>query len=229
MIVLLAEDESDLAEMIIEYLADEQIECDYARDGRMAMLLLEQNTYDVLILDVMMPRLNGHEVCLAAKRHYPQMPILFLTAQDSLDDKLTGFAKGADDYLAKPFEFPELAARIKALANRYRPTPAIFQLEDLYVDLEQRIVKRDGHLIHLSSILWELLIRLIRQSPGVVSRSELQTAVWGDQETTDAMLKTQLYRLRQQINLENLPPLIHTIKGVGVTLRKNDDGKPDEG
>ncbi len=229
MIVLLAEDESDLAEMIIEYLADEQIECDYARDGQMAMSLLEQNTYDVLVLDVMMPRLNGHEVCQAAKRYYPQMPVLFLTAQDSLDDKLTGFAKGADDYLAKPFDFPELAARIKALANRYRPRSAIFQLEDLHVDLEQRLVTRNNHQIHLSSILWELLVRLIRQSPGVVTRSELQNAVWGDQEISDAVLKTQLYRLRQQINLKNLPPLIHTIKGVGVALRSNHRSQSHEG
>ncbi|OZG74161.1 hypothetical protein BTA51_03835 [Hahella sp. CCB-MM4] len=229
MIVLLAEDESDLAELIIEYLADEQIDCDYARDGQMAMSLLEQNAYEVLILDVMMPRLNGLEVCQAAKRYYPQMPVLFLTAQDSLDDKLTGFAKGADDYLAKPFDFPELAARIRALANRYRPNTAVFQLEDLHVDLEQRIVIRNGHQIQLSSILWELLIRLMRQSPGVVSRSELQNAVWGDREVSDAVLKTQLYRLRQQINLENLPPLIHTIKGAGVALRSNHRSQTHEG
>ena len=118
MLILLVEDEADLAELTIDFLATVDIECDYAFDGINALSLLDKNQYEVIVLDVTMPRLDGFAVCEQLRRSGITTPILFLTARDSLTDKLTGFSLGADDYLTKPFELEELAARIQVLASR---------------------------------------------------------------------------------------------------------------
>ena len=219
MLVLLAEDERDLAELIIDYLSAHNIECDYATDGRQAIQLVNQNQYDVIILDVMMPRASGHDVCNHIKHSGINSPVLFLTAQSSLDDKLKGFELGADDYLTKPFAMEELVARLNVLGQRKTLRRQYFELSDLKADKQAKKVWRGEHSIQLSPALWELFMCLVHASPNVVSKVDLEQQLWPEQTPDSNNLKMQLSRLRQKINVPGLPVLLHTIKGQGVALR----------
>ena len=226
MLVLLAEDQKDLAELTIDYLESQGIECDYASDGAMAISLLANHNYDVVVLDIMMPRLDGFTVLQQLNDRGQRPPVLFLTARDALEDKLRGFELGADDYLTKPFELPELAARLKVLANRIKgpaDQAALFQLDSLSIDHQQRIVSRDGRAIALSPSLWLLLTALAQHSPGVVDRITLENAVWPDQTPSKNMLKTLVFRLRNLIDGPDDRPLVHTIRGAGIALRVADE------
>ncbi len=223
MLVLLAEDEADLASTIIDYLQIEGIDCDYARDGRAALNLIDKHDYDVLLLDVNMPGANGFEVCEQLQAKRLSTPVLFLTARDSLDDKLTAFKLGAQDYLTKPFALPELVARIKVLVQHKRLPAQVFHLDTLTVDFGRLCASRDGVELTLSPSLWTLLQLLCESSPSPVKRELLERRLWPAQEVSDAMLKTLLFRLRKTIDANTEVKLLHTIKGLGIALKKNED------
>lgn len=222
MLALLVEDEADLAELTIDFLATVDIECDYAFDGINALSLLEKNQYDVIILDVSMPRLDGFTVCKTLRESGTSTPVLFLTARDSLSDKLKGFNLGADDYLTKPFELEELAARIQVLSSRRinAPIDSHFEIDTLSVDHQQRSVFRSGKAIALSPTQWQLLTLLAKHSPNIVDRTTIENEIWPDQEPSKDMLKTLVFRLRSLIDNDKEIPLIHTIRGAGIVLRK---------
>ncbi|WP_448547689.1 response regulator transcription factor [Thalassotalea fusca] len=219
MLVLLAEDEADLAELTIDYLEDEGIECDYAADGKMAINLLESTRYDVIVLDVNMPKADGFTVCNWLKEQLIDTPVIFLTARDSIDDKLLGFETGADDYLTKPFELDELVARLKVLARRKNEARRVFKLEDLTIDYAAHIVTRNNEEISLQPAQWQLLCLLAKHSPNVVSKLDIEGHVWPDQDVNKDMLKTLIFRLRTAIDREGQHALIHTIRGAGIALR----------
>lgn len=225
MLILLAEDERDLAQLTIDYLECEDIDCDYAHDGAMAVNLASQNHYDVIVLDVMMPRLDGFGVCQQLKQQGISTPIIFLTAKDTLDDKLAGFELGADDYLTKPFDLPELVARIKVLDIRNKaskPEAEVFQLDTLRLDIAQHRVSRSGVEVNLSPSLWLLLTTLAQHSPNVVDRVTLENILWPDTLPTKDMLKTLVFRLRGLIDGAGVPrevPLVQTVRGAGIALR----------
>lgn len=221
MLVLFVEDERDLAQLTIEFLELEDIECDYADNGEMALNLLSSNVYDVIVLDVNMPKMNGFSLCDKLRSKGNHTPIIFLTARDSLDDKLTGFSLGAEDYLTKPFDLPELIARIKVLAQRNQPKSTTFVLDTLHVNIQQHKVYRGKKEVFLSTTQWSLLTALINQSPNVVDRITLENEVWPDQIPSKDMLKTLVFRLRSLIDLPQEEALIHTIRGAGIVLRKN--------
>jgi len=223
MLVLLAEDEGDLAELTIDFLATADIECDYAFNGEMALNLIAQQSYDVLVLDVTMPKVDGFAVCQQLKMLGDSTPIIFLTARDNLDDKLTGFALGADDYLTKPFELEELVARIKVLAKKNIPRSHTFQLNNLYIDFNQQQVKRAEQTLTLSKTQWQLLTLLAQNSPNVVSKITIEDAIWPQQQPSKAMYKTLIFRLRNLIDLAGEQPLIQTIRGSGIALRACDE------
>ena len=223
MLVLLAEDEGDLAELTIDFLATADIECDYAFNGEMALNLIAQQSYDVLVLDVTMPKVDGFAVCQQLKMLGDSTPIIFLTARDNLDDKLTGFALGADDYLTKPFELEELVARIKVLAKKNIPRSHTFQLNNLYIDFNQQQVKRAEQTLTLSKTQWQLLTLLAQNSPNVVSKIAIEDAIWPQQQPSKAMYKTLIFRLRNLIDLAGEQPLIQTIRGSGIALRACDE------
>ena len=144
-----------------------------------------------------------------------------LTARDTLDDKLQGFDAGTDDYLVKPFALPELVARLRALVNRQCEPRQQLQVGDLTADLRTRLVERgDGHLIQLNPTCWELLITLMRASPAVVSREQLETSVWGERVPDSDALRSHLYLLRKAIDKPFDKPLLHTFRHVGVALRE---------
>lgn len=222
MLILLVEDETDLAELTIDYLESIDFECDYAFDGLNALSLVAQNNYDVIVLDVSMPKLNGFSVCQKIRAEGNTTPIIFLTARDQLSDKLSGFASGADDYLTKPFELEELAARIQVQAKRQLPQQPtkIFQLDSLEIDYTQHSVRRAGRLIALSPAQWQLLTLLAQKSPNIVDRITIENEVWPDQMPSKDMLKTLVFRLRSLIDSAGETSLIHTVRGAGIVLRE---------
>jgi DNA-binding response OmpR family regulator len=222
MLILLVEDESDLAELTIDFLETLNIECDYAFDGANALTLIEKNHYDVIVLDVNMPRMDGFSVCEKVRSLGIATPIIFLTAHDSLADKLNGFSLGADDYLTKPFELEELAVRIQVLAKRETKAaiPDLFALNTLSIDFQQRSVSRSGRLIALSPTQWQLLGLLAKNSPHIVDRITIEDEIWPDQTPSKDMLKTLIFRLRNLIDNANEPKLIHTIRGAGISLKE---------
>ena len=222
MLILLVEDESDLAELTIDFLETLNIECDYAFDGANALTLIEKNHYDVIVLDVNMPRMDGFAVCEKVRSLGNSTPIIFLTAHDSLADKLNGFSLGADDYLTKPFELEELAVRIKVLAKRETKAaiPKLFSLNTLTIDYQQRSVSRSDRLIALSPTQWQLLLLLAKNSPNIVDRITIEDEIWPDQTPTKDMLKTLIFRLRNLVDNADEPKLVHTVRGAGISLKE---------
>ena len=228
--ILLVEDERDLAELTIDYLAEEGIECDYADNGQMALNLLENHLtqatqYDVLVLDVNIPKLDGFSLLAKLKAQGCQTPAIFVTARDALDDKLNGFNLGAEDYLTKPFEVEELIARLKVLKARQVKSADTFTLDDLNIDFTAKTAIRAGHNLQLSANQWLALALLAKASPNFVSRTMLEDAIWPNSEPSKDQLKMLLFRLRQLIDVKGLNELIQTQRGIGVALRLSDKTK----
>ena len=217
--ILLAEDEQDLAELTIDYLEVEGITCDYAANGQQALNLVQNHEYDVLVLDVNMPKLDGFALCQSLKQQNVQTPVIFVTARDALEDKLTGFELGADDYLTKPFELDELVARLKVLSARKTVVTNRFELDDLQLDFSAKIATRGGKHLNLSVNQWTALETLAKVSPKAISRTQLEDAIWPDSEPSKDQLKMLLFRLRQLVDSNDSTPLIHTQRGIGVSLK----------
>ena len=221
---LLVEDSVSLAETIISYFELEGIECDYAPTGSQGLALATSNTYETILLDINLPKMNGLEVCEALRREGADVPVLMLTARDTLDDKIAGFDAGTDDYLVKPFEMRELVARVKSLAKRRSSKNQLLRAGPLTMDLSRRSAFRDETELNLTPTGWKLLEALMRASPNVVSRDQMIYAVWQDQDLPDTdVLKVHLHKLRQQVDKPFDSKLIHTIASHGVALRIDDD------
>lgn len=218
--VLLVEDDLDLASTLIDYLELESIHCDHASNGLAGLQLLSQQPFDVIILDVNMPRMNGLSMCKAMREQGSETPVLMLTARDTLDDKLAGFDAGSDDYLVKPFEMLELVARLQVLAKRRSGQSPLLQCFDLSMNCSKKEVMRGHRVLKLSPTGWTILECLMRRAPNVVPRSQLVQAVWGDEQPDSNSLKVHLFKLRQQVEQAGEAKLLHTIAGVGVALRQ---------
>lgn len=217
--ILLVEDDLDLAATIIDYLEIEEICCDHAANGLIGLQLIEKNNYDVAILDINMPQMNGLTLCKSIRELGSNIPILMLTARDSLPDKLAGFDVGTDDYMVKPFEMLELIARINALSKRQSGQSERFSIADLTVDFKSKVAKRHQRDLKLSPTGWILLEVLLRKSPQVISREQLSRAIWGDETPDSNSLKVHIFKLRQQIDCEGESKLLKTISGQGFTLK----------
>ena len=220
--VLLVEDNRSLAQTVIEFFALEDIDCDYAFTGPQGLELASTSPYDVILLDINLPKMDGLEVCQVLRRNGVDMPILMLTARDTLDDKLAGFDAGTDDYLVKPFELRELVARVKVLAGRRSGQGKRLQVGPLTLDLSLKEVRRDGQELHLTPTCWKILELLMSESPKVVSREKIEAWVWGDALPDTNSLKVHLYRLRKQVDKPFDNKLIHTVATHGVALRLDD-------
>jgi len=225
--VLLIEDHRDIAEMIVEFLEQKGFAVDYAADGVTGLHLAVTNPYDVIVLDVMLPGLDGLAVCRKLRDEARNdTPLLMLTARDTLDDKITGLGAGADDYLVKPFEIRELEARIRTLLRRHRGATAreTYTVGDLTLDTATFKVMRAGRSLTLTPIGLKLLTTLMRASPRVVSRQQLEREVWGDLLPDSDTLRSHLYTLRKIIDKPFDRPLLHTIAGAGYRLAADDGG-----
>ncbi len=219
--VLLVEDHRDLAETTLDFLSGVGFETDYAGDGISALQLACSNRYDAIILDVMLPGLDGFEVCQRLRHEQgSDIPILMLTARDQLQDKLDGFRVGADDYLVKPFDMPELAARLVAMIRRQRGELAAnkLQVSDLVLDMGTFEVSRANQPIQLSPTGFRILKILMRESPRLVMREALEQELWGDALPDSDALRSHLYKLRQAIDKPFTTPLLQTIPGQGFKI-----------
>lgn len=217
--ILLVEDDRDLANTLIEYLTLDGIDCDYACDGVMGLKLAKSQPYEVLVLDINLPRMNGLDLCKTLRQIGHDTPILMLTARDQIDDKLTGFAVGADDYLVKPFEMLELVARIQVLSKRKSKLTNVLTCVDLEMDLSTKTLKRQGQLIELSPTAWTLLEILMKASPAPVSRHDLEYAVWGESIPNSNSLKVHIHNLRKAIDGPFNEALLHTVARHGFAIK----------
>jgi len=219
--LLLIEDNPDLVENISDFLGGRGHSLDFAYNGFAGLGFALENDYDAVILDLMLPGLDGLEVCARLRAANRTVPVLMLTARDSLDDKLEGFASGADDYLVKPFALQELEARLHALLRRglgASPATQRLQVGELVLDLATRRASRAGQPLELPPIPMKLLELLLRRAPSIVSRSEMERAIWGDEPPDSDALRTHLHQLRQIIDKPFARPLLHTIRGFGYRL-----------
>ncbi|MCY0967133.1 response regulator transcription factor [Parathalassolituus penaei] len=224
--VLLVEDDIDLAVTVVDYLALENIHCDHASNGVAGLSLLEQQRYDVLLLDLNLPRLDGLSVCTRLRQQGNDVPVLMLTARDQLTDKLDGFQAGTDDYLVKPFDLEELVVRVMALSRRRSGQVQKLRCADLEMNLASHETMRNGRVLKLSPTAWKLLECLLRASPRPLSREQLMQAVWGDEQPDSNSLKVHLFNLRKQLDQDGELPLLHTLAGTGFALREQaDDGQ----
>jgi DNA-binding response OmpR family regulator len=223
--VLLVEDHKDIAEMVIAYLEGRGFEVDYAADGVTGLHLAVSNTYDAIILDLMLPGMDGLEVCRKLRNDVKRdTPVIMLTARDTLDDKITGLDTGADDYLIKPFAIQELEARVRSLIRRHKgeAVKEVLSVGDMTLDTSTLEVRRNGVEINMTPIGLKILTVLMRASPAVVSRRELERQVWGDILPDSDTLRSHLYNLRKVIDKPFEKQLLHTIQGSGYKLVDSD-------
>jgi DNA-binding response OmpR family regulator len=220
-LILLVEDNRGIAEMVGEYLERRGYEVDYAADGGTGLHLALTNRYDVIVLDLMLPGMDGLDLCRRLRGQGKKAtPVLMLTARDTLEDKLTGLDAGADDYLVKPFEIRELEARVRALIRRDRRqvSAEVLRVGDLVLDTATLRVTRAGQELAVSPIGLKLLGILMRESPRVVSRRDIEREVWGDLLPDSDTLRSHLYNLRKIIDKPFQRPLLHTIHSAGYRL-----------
>ncbi|MEM9620378.1 MAG: response regulator transcription factor [Pseudomonadota bacterium] len=217
--VLLVEDNQDLAATVGEYLEAGGYILDYAADGLTAMHLAVTENYDAIVLDLNIPGIDGIEVCRRLRNDADlDTPVVMLTARDQLQDKITGFDVGADDYLVKPFDLAELEARIEANIRRAKGHVSRLEVADLSLDLQTMEVSRAGQSIHLSKTLFEILKILMRESPKVVSRESLEKELWGDDFPESDPLRSHLYVLRKLIDKPFDTALLETSAGHGYRI-----------
>ena len=224
--VLVIEDNRDIAEMVCAHLERRGFRVDYAGDGVTGLHLGVTDAFDAIVLDLMLPGIGGLEVCRRLREDARRdVPILMLTARDTLEDKVGGLEAGADDYLVKPFEIEELEARLRALIRRRRGlvTRAILQVGDLALDPETLRVTRGGVEIPVTPTGFKILSLLMRASPRVVSRREIEAEVWGDTPPDSDSLRSHLYSLRRSVDRPFEVPLIHTVQSAGYRLAPPND------
>lgn len=225
--LLLIEDHHDIAEMVYAYLERRGFVVDYAADGLSGLQLATTNPYEVIVLDLMLPGLDGIELCQKLRQEAKKdTPLLMLTARDTLPDKVAGLEAGADDYLVKPFEIQELEARARALVRRHRGqvSPKVLQVADLVLDTGTCRVQRAGQELTLTPIGFRLLSSLMQASPRVVSRRELERDLWGEFFPDSDALRSHLYNLRKIIDKPFEQPLLQTIPGMGYRLAEPEGG-----
>ena len=225
--ILVIEDHLDIAENIGDYLSAQGHILDFAMDGISGMHLALTLEFDVIVLDLMLPGMDGLTLCRKFREEADkQIPILMLTARDTLDDKLTGFNSGADDYLVKPFALEELSARLTALAKRGLNVPSAgLKVDDLELDLGTMTANREGKAIELSRACLTILQILMKAYPNVVRRNDLETALWGDEPPESDSLRSHLYTLRSKMDKPFSTPMLQTVHGIGYRLVGKNENK----
>ncbi|WP_221252588.1 response regulator transcription factor [Desulfuromonas versatilis] len=219
--LLIIEDNPDIVENLTDFLESKGYILDFAMDGIGGLHLALTQDYDVIVLDLMLPGMDGITLCQKLRQEADkQVPVIMLTARDTLDDKLLGFESGADDYLVKPFALKELEVRIKALAKRRAVENKVLSIADLRMDLGTFEVYRQGKKIDLNNTCVAILKLLMESSPNVVSRKELEYNLWGDMPPGSDVLRSHMYTLRKQIDKPFGHALIETVHGIGFRLKE---------
>lgn len=218
--LLVIEDQTAIAKNIADFFSSKGHTLDFAYTGKQGLTLALNNFYDIILLDLTLPEMDGWEVCKVirekAERH---IPIIMLTARDTLDDKIQGFQLGADDYLTKPYALQELEMRCHALSRRnILHTHHVISLGELTIDRAKKQVERSGNLIHLQHIPYIILLALAEAHPRVVAKNELVSKIWGDEPTESDALRSHIYQLRQALDKPFDSPLLVTVHGLGFSL-----------
>ena len=227
--ILLVEDEPRMANVIAKGLREQSYAVDVAQDGAAGLYQTSINDYDVIVLDVLLPERDGYEVCRELRQRGDSTPVLMLTARAAIDDRITGFDAGADDYLTKPFSFRELLARIRALLRRdAQLRPDVLKIEDLTVDSASHRVSRGNHEVQLTAKEYALLEYLARRAGQLVSRAEIAAHVWDDTfDPFSNAIEVYINRLRKKIDGEHSTKLLHTRRGEGYLLQSPQRGTND--
>lgn len=225
--LLVVEDEKKLNELITKKLKKEYYGVDSCFDGEEAVRYVEGTEYDAVILDIMLPKLDGFEVIKRIRAKKNKVPILLLTARDNIDDKVKGLDYGADDYLVKPFIFEELMARIRVLLRRNSGNADnVVTIANLKVDLDAKTVFRDGVLIKLSGREYSILEYLIRNKGKILPRERIEDHIWNyEYEGGTNVIDVYIRYLRKKIDDSYTPKLIHTIRGLGYVLRVDNENE----
>jgi DNA-binding response OmpR family regulator len=223
MYLLVVEDERRLAELVRRVLEEEGHTVDVAHDGEEGLQMALEGTHDVIVLDIMLPGINGLDVCKSIRANRVDTPVLLLTALDGVDDRVRGLDTGADDYLPKPFAFQELMARLRALSRRrvHPRDPQELSVDDLTLDLRRRRAQRDGRTIELSPKEFSLLEYFMRNEGHVVTRAQILDHLWGYDFATDSnLVDVYVAYLRRKVDKDTSNKLIRTVRGVGYALGK---------
>jgi two-component system, OmpR family, copper resistance phosphate regulon response regulator CusR len=222
--ILVVEDEREAAEVLAKGLREHAYAVDVAGDGASALEQATVNDYDLIILDLLLPRIGGLDVCRRLRTHDIPAPILMLTARGEPDQRVQGLDAGADDYLPKPYHFPELLARVRALLRRGPAlSPSVLVYHDLTIDTRARRVERAGRLIQLTTKEYGLLEYLLRRQGEVVGRSDIAEHVWDDSfDPMSNLIEVYIQRLRRKIDDGHAAKLIHTRRGAGYSLSVDD-------
>lgn len=221
MYILVVEDEHRLAQVIRRVLEEEGHTVDLAYDGEDGLAMAMEGSHDVIVLDILLPGLNGIEVCQSLRQNRVDTPVLLLTALDDVQDRVRGLDAGADDYLGKPFAFQELLARLRALSRRRVEArePSRLQMADLILDLSRRRVERAGRTIELSPKEFALLEFLVRNQGRVVTRTQILDHLWGyDHVPESNLVDVYVSYLRHKIDRNHDRKLIRTVRGIGYVL-----------
>jgi two-component system copper resistance phosphate regulon response regulator CusR len=218
--ILLVEDDVDVARFVRKGLVEQAYAVDVAEDGARALELVSETDYDAVVLDLTIPKIDGVAVCRNIRLNGSHVPILMLTARGSVDDKITGLDAGADDYLAKPFEFGELLARLRALLRRGSVTVSpMIEVGELEIDTRSHRVSVDGHALTLTTKEYAVLEHLARNAGRIVTREEISEHVWNqDFDPFSNLIEVYINRLRRHIEKVSAKKLIHTVRGSGYML-----------
>lgn len=222
--ILLIEDEPKTVQSLKRGLEENNYEVEVAYDGLMGKQLATRNTYQLIVSDIIIPGMNGIELCKELRSFGIQTPILMLTALSTTDDKLIGFEAGADDYLAKPFDFKEFMARVKALIKRSNQTlvdSQVLKFADLELDLTSKLVTRSGQKINLTAKEFQLLEYFLKNQEKVISKAEIAENIWEvEDENSSNLIEVYVNYLRKKVDKNFPSKLIHTQFGMGYILRQ---------
>ena len=222
--ILIIEDNTEIATNMADFLNAREYSVDFTKMGKQGLRMLDQHEYDVIVLDLMLPDMDGISLCrqLRADPNHGHLPVLMLTARDRLEDKLTGFEAGADDYLVKPFSLLELDARLKALDQRRSIVgqSRVLRFADITYDLDAVEISRADRKIHLPDTQRAILQSLLRANGKTVTRSELSETLWGDNPPDADALSVHMHALRAALHNPGEPPVLQTIRGTGYRLVK---------
>ncbi len=216
--VLIVEDNAELAASIAEFLELQGAQCDFAYNGASGLKMATELKFDVILLDMMLPKMNGINVCQEMRLRGCTLPVLMLTAIDTEADQLAGFRAGVDDYVVKPCPMPLLWARLEALYRRARKASSVLNVGPLALDRGTCRVVRSGREISLTPTEWKILEYLMLRSPNVVSRVDIEDYIWPDQDSDPRKLNVHLHGLRKAIDKPFDYPLILTRTGIGLSI-----------
>lgn len=221
--ILVVEDEKDLNRVITKHLKKNNYSVDSCFDGEQALNYVLYGEYDLIITDIMMPKIDGYELIKQLRVKGNSTPVIMLTAKDSLDDKILGLDSGADDYIVKPFEFDELLACIRVLMRRnYGFATNIIQVDDVVLDISKKQVTRSSESIVLTGKEYEVLEYLFKNKTGIISREQILNHVWDyDYEGASNIIDVIVKNIRKKLDVGSKKPIIHTKRGLGYFVKEN--------